>query len=283
MTATAIERILESLADAPERFPPALLLTASSEARLEKESRRLAARLLCPLGAAGHARDGERSEPPCSSCRRVEAGLHPDLLSIEPEGVQIRVDRIREALVFAAGRPYESTRRVARILRADLLGIEAGNALLKVLEEPGELVRWILTSTRPESFSRPFDPGAPRRAPGASLAERQRGGESRGFAEEDARARALRAGEGGIQWILSRRSRRTRHEADDPEALEEWLSRRRLVSLLLLAELSGLAPRSGGRLLAELLADAALVSARQSGRPCATMPWPGGSHGSRAA
>jgi hypothetical protein len=46
-TASVIERLLESLADAPERFPSALLLTASSEARLERESRRLAARLLC--------------------------------------------------------------------------------------------------------------------------------------------------------------------------------------------------------------------------------------------
>ena len=64
--------------------------------------------------------------------------------------MQIRVDRVREALAFSAGRPYESARRVARILRADLLGIEAENALLKSLEEPGERFRWILTTARPE-------------------------------------------------------------------------------------------------------------------------------------
>ncbi len=263
-TTTRTERLLESLADEPERFPPALLLTASSEGRLEKESRRLAARLLCPLGGDGHARDGERPEPPCSSCRRVEAGLHPDLLTIEPEGVQIRVDRIREALAFAAGRPYESTRRVARILRADLLGKESGNALLKSLEEPGERVRWILTSTRPESLLSTIRSRCTRAAlPEPNLAERQRDWESRGFAEEDARelvlfvrpedpedpvdpVAALAEGRGTRQMIL--------------EALEEGLAGGRLVPILLLAEHLGPRGEGGGRLLAELLADAALAS-----------------------
>src|SRR5206468_3033411 len=125
----ATEGLLDRLAASPERFPGALLLTGPSEARLERESRRLAARLLCP---------GDDPDTSCRSCRRVTAGLHPDFLSVEPEGVQIRVDRVREALAFSAGRPYESARRVARIARADLLGVEAGNALLKSLEEPGE-------------------------------------------------------------------------------------------------------------------------------------------------
>ena len=131
----ATEEVLERLAGSPEQFPGALLLSGHSEAELERESRRLAARLLCP---------GDDPDATCGSCRRVDAGLHPDFLSVEPEGVQIRVDRVREALAFSAGRPYESARRVARILRADLLGIEAENALLKSLEEPGERFRWIL-------------------------------------------------------------------------------------------------------------------------------------------
>src|SRR5262249_30823220 len=84
-------------------------------------------------------------------CRRVFAGLHPDLMTIVPEGVQIKIDRVREALAFGAGRPYESSRRVVRILRAEMLGQEAANALLKALEEPGERLRWILTTARPES------------------------------------------------------------------------------------------------------------------------------------
>jgi hypothetical protein len=267
-TAAPIERLLESLADAPERFPAALLLTASSEARLEKESRRLAARLLCP-GAGAHAGlEGERSAEPCSSCRRVDAGIHPDFLTIEPEGVQIRVDRIREGLAFAAGRPYEGPRRVARILRADLLGLEAGNALLKALEEPGERVRWILTSTRPESLLATIRSRCARAAlPEPGLAERQREWMGRGFSEEDARelvlfaakeidetedpGAALADGRGARQMIL--------------EALEEGLAGGRLVALVLLAERLGPRAEADGRLLAEILADSALVSGASRG------------------
>jgi DNA polymerase-3 subunit delta' len=265
MTAAAgpVERLLETLADAPEQFPSALLLTASSEARLERESRRLAARLICPRAGAHARRENEPFGESCSSCRRVDAGLHPDLVTIEPEGVQIRVDRIREALAFAAGRPYESMRRVVRILRADLLGLESGNALLKALEEPGERVRWILTSARSESLLVTIRSRCTRVAlPEPGLAERQRLWESRGFTGEDARelvlfaakeedepeaaAAALTEGRGARQLIL--------------EALEEGLAGNRLVPLLLLAERLG--PRAGddGRLLAELLADGALAS-----------------------
>jgi len=136
---------LDAIAADPETFPGALLLTGSSEPALETESLRLAARLLCPD-------DDAHAAAPCGSCRRVLAGIHPDLLTIEPEGVQIKIDRVREALTFGAGRPYESSRRVVRILRADLLGLEAANALLKSLEEPGERMRWILTTARPESL-----------------------------------------------------------------------------------------------------------------------------------
>src|SRR5262249_36158966 len=123
----ATDERLARLAAAPARFPGALLLTGVSDEALERESRRLAARLLCA---------GDDPGLECGACRRVASGLHPDFFPVEPEGVQIRVDRVREALVFAAGRPYEAPRRVIRIARAELLGLEAAHALLKSLEAP---------------------------------------------------------------------------------------------------------------------------------------------------
>jgi DNA polymerase III subunit delta' len=249
--APAVEQLLERLAQEPERFPSALLLTGPSEARLERESRLLAARLLCP---------GEHSDAPCGSCRRVNAGLHPDFLSIEPEGVQIRVDRIREALAFAAGRPYESARRVARILRADQLGLEAGNALLKSLEEPGERFRWILTSARPESLLATIRSRCTRATlPEPGSAFRQREWQTRGFSEEDARDLVLFAGEEApdpAARLTEGRALRQQVLA----ALEEGLGSARAVPLLLLAELLGPRERSESRILAELLADTALAS-----------------------
>ena len=251
MTAGAIERRLERLAGEPERFPSALLLTGSSEARLERESRLLAARLLCP---------GEEPGAPCGSCRRVHAGLHPDFLSIEPEGVQIRVDRVRDALVFAAGRPYESSRRVARVSRADLLGLEAGNALLKSLEEPGERFRWILTSTRPDSLLVTIRSRCTRAAlPEPGPDERQREWQARGFSEEDARDLVLFAPEDAEDPAGRLEEGRALRQAI-LAALEEGLGSGRLVALLLLAEQLGPRGQIESRILAELLADTALAS-----------------------
>ena len=249
--AVETEGALARIARDPDRFPSALLLTGPSESRLERESRLLAAALLCP---------GDDPEARCGSCRRVASGLHPDFLSVEPEGVQIRVDRVREALAFAAGRPYESTRRVARVLQADLLGVESGNALLKSIEEPGNRFRWILTSARPEFvlptiLSRCTAAALP--APG--VAERQSEWQSRGFSEEDARDLVLFA----------------REDEEDPAtrlaegravrqivlaALEEGLLAGRLAPLLLTAELLAPRERSESRILSELLADAALAA-----------------------
>jgi DNA polymerase-3 subunit delta' len=246
----AIERLLARLAEDPERFPAALLLTGSSESRLERESRLLAARLLCP---------GESPGAPCGSCRRVDAGLHPDFLSIEPEGVQIRVDRIREALAFAAGRPYESALRAARIDRADLLGLEAGNALLKSLEEPGERFRWILTSARPESLLATIRSRCARvTLPEPDSAERQSRWREGGFSEEDARDLVLFAGEGEDDPKARLAEGRALRE-HVLAALEEGLGAGHVVSLLLLAEHLSPRGRSESRILSELLADTALV------------------------
>jgi DNA polymerase III, delta subunit len=251
VTLATAER-LEKLAASPERFPGALLLTGTSDAALERESRRLAARLLCAEVDPGLE---------CGSCRRVHAGLHPDFFPVEPEGVQIRVDRVREALVFAAGRPYEAPRRVVRIARAELLGLEAANALLKSLEEPGERLRWILTTTRPEALL----PTILSRTTAAALpapptAERIRAWTERGFSEEDAADLVLFAGEDdpepGERLEEGREAR-----AVMAAVLEEGIGKGNLAALVLGAELASSREGAPGRLLAELLADAALLAA----------------------
>ena len=254
---------LERLAENPERFPGALLLTGDSETRLEAESRAIAARLLCP---------GKDPEAACGSCRRALEGFHPDLLTIEPEGTgtvrQIRVDRVREAITFGAGRPYESARRVARILRADLLGIEAANALLKSLEEPGARFRWILTATRPETLVPTIRSRTTCAAlPSESRAEREKAWTDRGFTEDEARDLATflpgsdDAGEDPAAHLAEKRASRQTVVA----ALEEGLSAGRTAALLVLADAAASSEKDDARLLAELLADAALAAEGASG------------------
>jgi len=248
----ATPEVLEKLAAEPDRFPGALLLTGPSEARLEEESRRIAARLLCP---------GDDPRAECGSCRRVHAGIHPDFLSVEPEGVQIKVDRVREALAFGAGRPYESARRVARILRASELGIEGANALLKSLEEPGERFRWILTTSRPELLLPTIRSRCtPAALPAESPAAQAGAWVDRGFSEDDARDLVLFAREDDEPDPGARLSEGRELRQAVVSALEEGLVGGRPAVLVVLAEAVASLEKSEAGLLARILADAALAA-----------------------
>ena len=247
---------LDRLQRGAARFPGALLLYGSSERALDDASLALAASLLC---------QGDDVERSCTSCRRALHGFHPDLFPVEPEGVQIRVDRVREAIAFAAGRPYESAKRVVRLRRAELLGAEAANALLKSLEEPGAHVHWILTTSRPESLLATIrsrclavSVGAPGRS------ERALAWKALGFGEDDAADLAIlepEAGEDAAARLDAFRSFRS----EAVEALAAGIVDGKLATLILLAEKLARAGEDEITLFIRLLADAALLGAGVSG------------------
>ena len=72
----------------------------------------------------------------CTSCKKIDHGLHPDVLLIEPEGQNIKVDQIRQLQRDLAYRPYEGKRRVCILTAADRMAPHIPNTLLKTLEEP---------------------------------------------------------------------------------------------------------------------------------------------------
>lgn len=74
----------------------------------------------------------------CASCRKVAAEpiSHPDVKVIAPEGRFIKTDQIRELQADMYARPSEGRVRVAIIDGADRMNAEAGNRILKLLEEP---------------------------------------------------------------------------------------------------------------------------------------------------
>lgn len=80
--------------------------------------------------------------------RRIDSGSHPDFAMIErgEESRQILIAQIRELREWLSLRGVESDRRVAIVRDAERLTEEAGNALLKTLEEPPPGSHLVLTA-----------------------------------------------------------------------------------------------------------------------------------------
>lgn len=85
----------------------------------------------------------------CASCRKIESGIHPDVLVIGPEKGEIKVEEIRAIEGALSFMPYEGRRKVVIIDDADTMNQSAANAFLKTLEEPPDKSLLILIAASP--------------------------------------------------------------------------------------------------------------------------------------
>ena len=124
----------------PPRPSHAYLFHGPGGAGKRAAARALAAELLSE-GAADQA----------NARARVWHGTHPDLTWVVPSGAhEMLVSDIDQPVIAAAAKtPFESRRRVFVIERADELGDEAANRMLKTLEEPASYVHIVLLTDRP--------------------------------------------------------------------------------------------------------------------------------------
>lgn len=93
----------------------------------------------------------------CASCRLVQSGSHPDLVSTPHDSVagNVSVDLVREEVVDAAYvSPLVGKHRVFILPGIERWRVEASNTLLKALEEPPATVRFILTTTQSAAVMR---------------------------------------------------------------------------------------------------------------------------------
>ncbi len=84
----------------------------------------------------------------CKSCLLMQAGSHPDLKIVEPEdtGKAIKIDQIRSVVDFGSKSAQFGGYRVVVISPAENMNVNASNALLKSLEEPGPKTIMLLVS-----------------------------------------------------------------------------------------------------------------------------------------
>jgi DNA polymerase-3 subunit delta' len=100
------------------------------------------AALVCAEGGCGT----------CEACQRVLHRAHPDVELIEPAGMQLLVDQVREAIRAASRRPVAGPRRVIVVEGADRMNPTAQNAFLKALEEPPPSTTIVLLAQSPETL-----------------------------------------------------------------------------------------------------------------------------------
>ncbi len=86
----------------------------------------------------------------CRSCQLINAGKHPDVQLIEPEGARVKIDQVRALQHDLSLRPVEGRYRVAIFDQFEVATTEAQNALLKTLEEPPGYVILIVLASDPE-------------------------------------------------------------------------------------------------------------------------------------
>ncbi len=88
----------------------------------------------------------------CPSCTKAFSGFHPDIRfypEVEPANT-IGIDDVRGLSQEAQYRPFEGSRRVFIIDRAERMTPQAQNALLKTLEEPPETSHLVLVTGYPQ-------------------------------------------------------------------------------------------------------------------------------------
>lgn len=110
---------------------------------------------LCFAAALQCSDDGTPGCGRCRACTTTMAGTHADVRRIVPEGLSIGVDEMRAIVAAASRRPSTGRWQIVVIEDADRLTEGAGNALLKVVEEPPPSTVFLLCapSVDPEDIS----------------------------------------------------------------------------------------------------------------------------------
>jgi DNA polymerase III subunit delta' len=140
------------VADDPAAAPPAgamthaWIFTGPPGSGRSVAARAFAAALQCASGTGcGH----------CHGCHTTLAGTHADVRFVVPDGLSIGVGEMRALVLRAASAPTGGRWQVLLVEDADRLTEQAGNALLKAIEEPPPRTVFLLCapSTHPDDIS----------------------------------------------------------------------------------------------------------------------------------
>lgn len=102
------------------------------------------------IGQSLHCQDPAADGSPCLSCNhclRIQNDEHPDITTIEPDGLSIKIDQVRQIKEDFSKGGMESQGKVLIIKEMDKMTTSATNSLLKFIEEPeGKITIFLLTT-----------------------------------------------------------------------------------------------------------------------------------------
>lgn len=135
------------------RLAHAYLFTGDGLDELEAVARTVAKTLNCQQPRRKTASGGPLDScDACLNCRKIGDALHPDVHWVRPESKSrvIVIEQMRDLMAEVHLKATEAQFKVAVIVAADRLNVQAANAFLKTLEEPPARSILILLSTEPQ-------------------------------------------------------------------------------------------------------------------------------------
>ncbi|RDU34825.1 DNA polymerase III subunit delta' [Neobacillus piezotolerans] len=111
-----------------------------------------AAKLLSKALFCENPIDGFKPCEACLNCKRINSGNHPDVHWVEPDGLSIKKQQIKELQEEFSKKGMESSRKMYVIDDAEKMSTGASNSLLKFLEEPGAQTVALLLTENPQQM-----------------------------------------------------------------------------------------------------------------------------------
>ncbi len=129
-----------------DRLAHAYLCVAEHSQSVKKFARLAVGVLLCE-----HPQNGAACGV-CSSCLQIESGNHPNLEWLAPDGASLKIQQMRTAIKSDTLKSMSGNLHLLVMEEVHKLTVEAANAILKWVEEPGAGRLFLLLTTSPSSL-----------------------------------------------------------------------------------------------------------------------------------